>query len=307
VLRPTDPRQLPELVAEIARDDDLWAAQQALSIAMRRRDFEHPENMRSWIDGATLWWIDADACDLVEHAAPSMPAVTLTTDLMPGPAGFLAFARSLSGMSEVEDQTLMVDYIFWYPTVVEDHESISIVCWHQIEVGGQHFPVALGRSDWPFGHDTDEPYPDNVLERALGVVPDATVTQAMASIVEDRRWLATIWQLASQKGLTASREARADRASHKRILRMGGTPSPVRVINLPRHERAATTTTGSSRHYRHRWTVGMPDGFWRSQPYGPGRSLRNATWISPYLKGPKGAPLLPPHATVRVVHAQETD
>jgi hypothetical protein len=304
--RPTDPRQLPELVAEIARDDTMWAAQQALSLAMGRKDFEHPENIRQWVDEAKLWWIDEDACDLIEYAAPSMPSVTLTYDLVPSPAGFIAFARPLLGISEFEDQSIDVDYILWYPSMVEGEDAISIVCWNQLVEREYSNPLALGRSDWPLGAETDATYEDGILDRAVGGEGHSVALRAMQSIIEDRRWVAAAWQLAAQKGLTASRITTADRASFKRIHRMGGIASPVRVIHLPHRERA-TAGSGGSRHYHHRWIVGFPGGYWRRQHYGPGGSLVKALWIKPYWKGPKGAPVLPPRPTVQVVHGRSND
>lgn len=302
--RATDPRHLPELVATIARDDGLWAAQRALSEAMGRKDFEHAENMRGWLEDAKLWWIDADACDLVEYAAPTMPGVTLALPLVPSLSGFIAFARPLPGISEDPEAPIDVDYISWFPCIVEDQESISIVCWHHMEHKLHAFPLALGRSDWPFGDDTDEPYPDLILDRAIGDTP-TTLERTMLSIIEDRRWVAAIWQLASQRGLTRSGEVKADRPSQKRILRMGAMPSPVRVVHLPHHGRASGAS--GSREYHHRWTVGLPNGRWAMRAYGPGRSLRRAVWIAPYMKGPKGAPLLLPRPTVQVLHGTDTD
>jgi hypothetical protein len=305
--RPTDPRQLPELVAEIARDDFMWTAQQQMSRAMGRRDFEHPESIRQWFDEAKLWWIDEDACDLIEYAAPSMPPVTLVPAMMPSLAGFIAFARPLLGISEIEDQPIAVDYILWYPSWVEGDDAISIVCWNQVAEREYSNPLALGRSDWPMGTETDSAYDDAILDRAVGGEAHSVALRAMKSIIEDRRWVAAAWQLADQKGLTASRETTADRASYKRILRMGGSPSPVRVIHLPHREAPVATPGGSDRHYHHRWLVGFPGGFWAKRAYGPGRSLRKAVWIAPFMKGPKGAPLLPPRPTVQVVHGRSDD
>jgi hypothetical protein len=38
-----------------------------------------------------------------------------------------------------------------------------------------------------------------------------------------------------------------------------------------------------------RWVV---RGHWRWQSYGPGRTERRRIWISPFIKGPDGAPLV---------------
>lgn len=56
----------------------------------------------------------------------------------------------------------------------------------------------------------------------------------------------------------------------------------------------------SARKFRGRWMVGWPNGYWRQQAYGPGRSLRKPILIAPHTAGPAGAPLMPPKQRVYV-------
>jgi hypothetical protein len=111
----------------------------------------------------------------------------------------------------------------------------------------------------------------------------------MESITEDRRLVAALWQLTSQPELVASSDEKPYRAAAKRISRKGHTPKPVRLVYLNRKtgRRNQPASTGT-RTYSHQWIV---KPHWRQQPYGPGRSLRRATYIAPYVKGPEDKPL----------------
>lgn len=80
----------------------------------------------------------------------------------------------------------------------------------------------------------------------------------------------------------------ANRASQRRIARVGLPVDDVRVIalrNIPR----AHVDGPEDREWLHRWIV---RGHWRRQPCGPGRQERRPIWIEPHIKGPEDAPLL---------------
>ena len=67
--------------------------------------------------------------------------------------------------------------------------------------------------------------------------------------------------------------------------------SNVTIIELRRPASAARDGAegASGRQYRRRWWV---DGHWRQQACGPGRTQRKPIWVSPYVKGPEGSPLV---------------
>jgi hypothetical protein len=135
----------------------------------------------------------------------------------------------------------------------------------------------MGRSDWPYGFDTDHPLDE--------VDPDA-----MASIIEDRRLLAALWQLTTQTDLVASTEERPNRPASRRLARRGHQPSPVRRVSLNQRtgRRRAPADADGGGAFRHRWIV---KPHWRQQAYGPGRSLRRARYIAQHVKGPADKPL----------------
>jgi hypothetical protein len=68
----------------------------------------------------------------------------------------------------------------------------------------------------------------------------------MASIIEDRRLLAALWQLTTHTDLVASTEERPKRPASRRLARRGHQPSPVRLVSLNQKTRRrwAPTETG---------------------------------------------------------------
>jgi hypothetical protein len=224
---------------------------------------------------AALWWVGTDCRDLLVQAAPSMPPVTLSEDMVPDQHGFAFLQRPIVGQDALHPGvTVDLDAIHWYPLTVEGRDCVSISMWSVTDADP---PMPWGRSDWPHGSDTDQ--------HARLMAPVAS-----ASIEEDRRLLAALWQLTSQRELIQTSEQRPYRAAAKRIQRRGYEPAPVRLLSLnPKQQRRSpTTTTTGTRNYTHRWYV---KPHWRQQPYGPGRSLRKATYIAEQIRGPQDKPI----------------
>ena len=272
------------------RADGLWPALAQLAAITGKADFrpEYLEPMRGGLERARLWWVGADAVDLIESAAPTMPPATLTQEFAPDPEGFVWFQRPIVSGHDADqpDLTIAVDAVQWFPTVVmradgTENVALSIVSWQHVGT----IPLALGRADWPYDWDTDRQLP----EMADGV---------HASIVEDRRLLAALWQLSSQAGLTEAVDRQPDRATVKRLTRAQKAVPEVRCVNLAPHRRGPRDgdSEASERTYRRRWIV---EGHWRQQACGPGYSQRRPVFIAPYVKGPDDAPLIVPD-TVKV-------
>ncbi|MEV2189028.1 hypothetical protein [Streptomyces sp. NPDC047966] len=94
------------------------------------------------------------------------------------------------------------------------------------------------------------------------------------------------------QSIATSERVDADRSSRRRIQRMDrdyGTA--VRTIRLRRARTASGDEPGEqpgTREYQHRWVV---RGHWRNQPY-PSLGITRPLWISPYIAGPEGLPLI---------------
>lgn len=93
------------------------------------------------------------------------------------------------------------------------------------------------------------------------------------------------WLLMQQR-IAIVEEHHPDRASARRLTRQGRKPQLVRVISLRHPAPHAVSEEGHA--YHHRWVV---RGHWRKQWYGS-QDRHVPIWISPFVKGPDGAPLL---------------
>ena len=107
----------------------------------------------------------------------------------------------------------------------------------------------------------------------------------------DRRVLSVLWYLLANPQLAEPVDRLPPRPRRREAKRAGVSPpaSGVRLVHLsPTSSRPAPEHGGGGGVRTVRWWV---RGHWRSQPYGPGRSLRRPRWIDAHVRGPEGAPL----------------
>jgi hypothetical protein len=238
---------------------------------------------RQMLAEARLWFVGGAMCELLTGAAPGLPAVELEPEMLPDEVGLVAFEVPVIGRDGADaDKTVTVGAMMWGPTWFD---GVTEHPWPEprrclgISVYGpmNAYPWLLptGSVVWPFG----EP-PEFALTGEV---------QRDASMAEDRRRLLALWLLSSQPGVATESEAVLPRQVVRRATRAGREPPKVRVIHL-RHVEGGGHEAGD-RSYHHRWLV---SGHWRQQAVGPGHSQRRPTYIHPHLKGPEGAPLLPP-------------
>ena len=246
---------------------------------------------------AALWWVTEDMTDLVAHAAPTMPETTLTDDLIPDRFGLVVFAKPLMGVMADTGEPISTDAMVWCRGVNLGREAINITSYHYSRAGED-----IGNSR--MGHviaDKDMWSPTGAAGWELGTDTETVDAPKLPSydhrdesFSEDRRWLATLWLLATQP-LTDSTIERAPRAAARRHDRAKlPASSDVRLINVRRRSADKTdgNPDGSGREYSHRWIVGGEQGgFWRQQAYGPAWSLRRPQWIDAYIAGPADKPL----------------
>ena len=254
--------------------------------------------MWDYLEDADLYWVSPEMCDLLQHAFPEMPDTTCTKDLLPSESGVVVFARAMRGMdSRDEGHVVHVQAYMWGPAMFDVTEGelvrkdpirtgdlhgrrplpytgngLSICAWRKWENW-----VPLGRSDWPFGYDTQAPF-----------APPGYTDIQLASIVEDRRIMAAFAVLSQQENVVEITDLPPHRSVSKRLARKKITAAKVRLIDI--HKRHTRPPGGDHRvvEWTHRWIV---KGHWRQQAWGPGRQYRRPTWISPHIKGPDDKPL----------------
>jgi len=161
--------------------------------------------------------------------------------------------------------------------------------------------LATGRQQWRFGFDVMRPCWYEAPESSPGLRALSS-PHAIASMAEERRWLAALWLLAAQP-LTDVVEQRVDKAARRRSQRAGVSTSSVRLVDV-RHKRSATSSDSERRvDWHNRWIV---EGHWRQQAHGPGWSLRKPVFVDEYVKGPADKPLVV-REHVNVVRASNDD
>ena len=262
-------------------------------------------------------------------------------DDLPSPCGLAVFERPHLGIAADRDATVRVHAISWGPAHLAAHASdapagapgVDAVCvtsWAALEpaegmtgddlqrwlsaggveeiqeqIGTKGFHMnggtysvtgtlwtPLGRTDWPLGFRLDE-HADNLPE------------QYRASEEEDRRLLLSLMLVAGQPGVASVREERPPRPEARRSERKGRSAT-VKVVYLRRLDHSGTEDDSPpeerDEHGRVDWSCRwLVRPHFRSQPYGPGRSLRRTILVGPYVKGPEDKPLRRPTEVKAVV------
>jgi hypothetical protein len=269
------------------------------------------------IETAALWYVSDDMSALVAASAPSLPATTLTPELLPTKSGIAFFARPLMGTSADKDELfhlidrdaddpllnalvdvdlarehrddldlVQVDALVWgdgehlkMRTYRKPFVGISI--YRALDFEGRIDWFPLGRTDWTYGDDTEAAVDPGLIGH----------DRRLASMAEDRRWMACLWLLASQARVGEQTAVPVERSARRRSQR-AGYPADVRLIDVRRQAAAASDHDDGEAHHvewSHRWLV---NPHWRQQAYGPGRSLRRPVFILPHVKGPADKPLV---------------
>lgn len=282
--------ELSRFVAMQGREASPWSSQWGEEANLARIWFA--EQTRS----AELYWVSAEMSDLIVATAGSLPDVHAS---LPCPSGLVVFAKPLPGIDSQDGATIHTAAFMWAPVMIGPIACIGIetfgwrdamtprnvdaeVVAAQIAEFRQTMPLRLvptGGSEWP-NHSTLEEFS---LNNRMGSLSDT----ARASILEDRRYIGTFWALTEQR-LTDKGEEHGDRAVRRRAQRAGLPLKPVRVVTLRQMTREHQPL-GTHVDWSHRWIV---NGHWRQQPYGPGRQLRRAVYVAPFVKGPADKPLV---------------
>lgn len=223
---------------------------------------------------SSLWFIGSDMADLAFTASASMPGeCTLAPEMVPDLCGLATMECPVS--IRVRERDVRLAALSWVvgPVKLDSGEVAQRLAaipyvWHDNHPAEVGVPLALSAFYWSMASPLSEAHDD------LSVV----------------RVLASIFALAASPGICGDDYTPPTRHAAKRGARVGIAEdlAATRVIRLRRAPSEGEATDGGS-GYHHRWIV---SGHWRSQPYGPRRTLRKPVWIAPHVKGPDGAPML---------------
>lgn len=229
---------------------------------------------------SVLFWTARDMTDLAVSAAASLPEWSPAAAI-PEEFGLIAWAKPVGTFDwpvpgSTERVRMPVDLMAWG---VRD-SSVGISCAFRTERIAEQLNPGLARlplMSHPVGMwDLEEPV-DHRLED--GAVSPLSV-------------LGAAWLLSQQPSISERREIRSATGQSASKDDSGTDPDAVSIIELRRLRNSdgslAERDSGSGRHYDKRFWV---SAHWRQQACGPGRKLRKPVWISPFIKGPDGAPL----------------
>lgn len=219
------------------------------------------------LDLAPLYWINHEFTDPVQAVSEEQPTARITDDLVPSPAGLLA-----------------------WPTPVGDPQRLAAVSWTP-QADGWH--VVGYRS---IGHAVEDDLMPPLRHEIGWLTPVHAEHIARRTALDGRHPLGplvTTWLLINQQMADAVPTAlpKAVARAYARSKR----PAPdVRTVCIkPR----ATTASPERTEPTGTRTRARPDyRFWvsgheRQQPYGPGRSRVKTIDIHPYLKGDESLPI----------------
>lgn len=269
------------------------------------------ETAAATIATAELYWATADMAALAVGAGASLPEVCFARAYRPHPDGMLVWAGGIGqsldvgGMFDTGAEVATAfgrvprrlnvhvpfDAVSWAPY---GHDGMLLVGWIRWEAiaaalrgqgaeppGGVMMPPLMPMQAWELPADTTARTVDELRDY---IDEPQALTLCLAT--------AAAWALMQQPKLAERSRLDASRDDVRRAVRAGLGDPTVTLVDLRKLYRPQQSEGDSgepSRMYRHRWVV---SGHWRSQPWGPERSLRRPTWIASHTKGPDGAPLL---------------
>jgi len=301
-VRPTDvPHQRQQLVRWWSHPGE-WQHQFALQGRNKIEGWSgnrtrEAEEARWWMEEtfrrAELYWVSPEMTDVITTLAPSIP------DCLPQPPcpdAFVMFAKSVPGTDAENGQTIYTSAMLWGAATLyrigpviaaETYAWRDLVGLYRGLTDGMKdrfrevYPNRLmptGGSEWPL----------DIMTSEFNFVPPYESETQKASIVEDRKLLATFWALCSQRIVVESVERPGGRAAARQAQREGRKLDEVRVIRLREPTTRTPSGGGSAVEWSHRWLVGR---HWRNQWYAKEQTHRPKL-IEAYQKGPADKPLV---------------
>lgn len=236
---------------------------------------------------AEMFWVARDMVDVALHAARTLPEWTPAV-AAPAPNGLLCWARPAGSVPYGPKQTSTThvpwDAVWWWvrPGGMMQLVSASrftkqqdLIAQFQVSTpvwAANTIVINPNESRTEEANGTEDSHP------FVSVVGAAWLLIAQANVAETRT-------IGSQPQLRS--QTRTDIPAPP-----PREPSTVTIVELrarPAAHGRESDPAAPERTYTHRWPV---EGHWRQQPYGPNNSQRKPKYITDYVKGPAGAPLI---------------
>ena len=231
---------------------------------------------------AELYWVMSDMAALAVSSGQELPDVRWTTDDRPSGIGLLVFEDGI-GSVQFQGAVVPADALSWGPA------PGGMRLWHWVR--RSRIEEALGHSGAQLAAWMPPLIPAHgtILPVSAEPTPTGELDESVRTLMTT---LAAAWHMMEQPRLVDRSQVEPDRKERRSLARAGDSSPGVTLVDLRRQyvpQVQDDEPEGGKRQYRHRFVV---SGHWRDQAHGPDRSLRRRTWITSYLKGPDGAPLL---------------
>ena len=274
------------------------------------------------VEGAAgeSYLVTADMSAVAVAAGKSMPSQTLRLDDLPATAGFLLYDRPIADTpterKEPDDEHghEVVGFCWWLQEASEMYRSRNSAggLWDRVEFmpgpGTARDDEIYDPEDWEWlglkqyvaivaltWSNDDRPR----SAPTLCPVVASEMSQQMEWEIDGEpvcdHWglgptLLATWTIMQQTMATSRVVHPENRAERRRLQRLGMPPEPLVVVTLRRRDVVGEDDQSEpgSVAWTHRWLVG---GHWRNQ-WLPSRATHRLQWISPYVKGPEGKPLV---------------
>lgn len=237
--------------------------------------------------GADLYFVTADMAELAKTASQSLPWFELDRKDLPSEHGFVLFEEPFAS----------------YPNCGKPDASVWACCWTIVGDGALCLSFYSDWHAWLEQCGAQNIFEGDHIAYCRRFDHWLCMETFIFSPIGQRRdgfgaWVGKGRQLASVENVVRAAwllmrqplarvvEEKPDRATRKRLRRVGSDPKSVRVIELRRPTHSGPGD--GSREFHHQWIV---KGHWRQQWY-PARQVHRPVWIAPHIKGPEGAPLI---------------
>lgn len=244
--------------------------------------------------------VSTEIVELLEQAAPTIPAYTLHEDDPPTRSGFVYLERAI----HTEDsfgKPLAVRALSWYPAATNPVVRTPTVMMDDDPRRGVDTKRGLLLMLFTDPADSYDHLHDIYVNEFLPRIDASRSRPPLYSLlggvwqVDEAardgflKWLMAFFRF-TQEAYVDTRSIRPERPALKRAARVGRPEPRIRVVRLRKGEAVRTVSTQHGNvEWTHRW---VRRGHWREQPYGPNSSLRRPTWIRETICGPDDKPLI---------------
>lgn len=260
------------------------------------------KTINSLYRGETFYW-SKTMSEVTQVAARTMPAWTLTPEMLPSPYGFFWLDHDLDIPDHRKETTGVLKAICWSVFYRDENDGAQLIPVPGTNTNPTTSGIAI--TTWarvadstglvPF-HDIDWLYGDSPMQCGERYQSKTSISKAAMTTL-----LATMFAFMGQRIFVAPTQ-RAERHAVKRLERNGWTHEPlIRIVELRRKDvrQASKYDDPANVAWSCQWVV---SGHWHNYWVGPkDKPLLQPRWLMPFIKGPSDRPLKPPRAKVFAV------